>query len=65
MEKIYIKNERYSFISIIFVCYMYILSGFKAGQKAKKSVVKYYSKTLNKELKSKYNPDWINGIKKC
>lgn len=61
--KIYIKNDNYSLLSIIFVCYMYINAGFKSGLKTKKSVVKYYNKTTNKELNSKYNHYWINEIK--
>lgn len=61
--KIYIKDDKYSFISILFACYMYINAGFKPGIKVKESVVKYYNKTTNKELNSKYNPDWIKDIK--
>lgn len=60
--KIYIKDEKYSFVSILFVCYMYINACFEPGVEVKKSVVKYYSKTTNKELNSKYNPDWIKSI---
>lgn len=61
--KIYIKEDKYSLISIIFACYMYINAGFKPGIEVKKSVVKYYNKTTNKELNSKYNPEWIKDIK--
>lgn len=60
--KIYIKEDKYSFISIIFACYMYINAGFKPGIEVKKSVVKYYNKTTNKELNSKYNPEWVKSI---
>ena len=60
--KLYIKNEEYSFISILFACYMYINACFKPGTKIKESVNRYYSKTTNKELNSKYNPDWIKSI---
>lgn len=61
--KIYVKNDNYSFVSIIIACYMYINAGFKPRVEVKKSVVKYYNRTINKELNSKYNPDWINEIK--
>ncbi len=61
--KIYLKDEKYSLISIFFVCYNYIIGCFNPGVKIKKSVTKCYIKTTNKELNSKYNPDWINEIK--
>lgn len=60
--KIYVKNDNYSLISIIIACYMYIIAGFKPGIKVKQSVVKYYNRTINKELNSKYNPEWIKDI---
>lgn len=41
---------------------MYIIAGFKPGIKVKQSVVKYYNRTINKELNSKYNPEWIKDI---
>ena len=60
--KIYIKNQQYSFIAILFSCYMYIIGCFKPGVETKKSVQKNYTKTTNKELNAKYNPEWIKGI---
>lgn len=60
--KIYVKNDDYALISIIFACYMYINTGFKPGVEVKESVTKYYNKTTNEELNSKYNPEWIKGI---
>lgn len=60
--KIYVKNDNYSLISIIIACYMYIIADFKPGVEVKKSVVKYYNRTINKELNSKYNPEWIKDI---
>lgn len=61
--KIYVKNDNYSLVSIIIACYIYINAGFKPGVEVKKSVVKYCNRTINKELNSKYDPDWINEIK--
>lgn len=62
--KLYIKDESDSLLSIIFACYMYINTGFKPGIKVNESIVKYYSKTKNKELNFKYNPNWVEEIKK-
>lgn len=61
--KIYVKNNKDSLLPIIFACYMYINSGFKPGIKAEKSITKYYIKTKNKELNSKYNHEWINEMR--
>lgn len=61
--EVYIKDNKYSLISIIFACYTYVNTCFKPGIKVTKSIVKNYNKTTNKELKSKYNQDWINEIK--
>lgn len=60
--KIYIKNKDYALVSIIFACHMYINASFKPGIKVTKSVVKYYDKTTNKELLSKYDPNWVNEL---
>ena len=61
--KIYVKNDKYLLVAILFSCYMYINGCFKPGVKVKKSIVKCYNKTTNKELNSKYNPNWIKEIK--
>lgn len=60
--KLYVKDNNYSLIAILFSCYMYINVGFKPGVKVKKSIVKYYNKAKNKELNSKYDPNWIKNI---
>lgn len=57
---IYIKDDDNNFISILLTCYLYIVGKFKPGIKVTKSVVKYYQKDSNKDLVSKYNPDWIS-----
>lgn len=57
---IYIKDDDNTFISILLTCYLYIVGKFKPGIKVTKSVVKYYQKDSNKDLISKYNPDWIS-----
>lgn len=56
---IYIKNDDNIFISILLNYYLYVVGKFKPGVKVTKSVVKYYQKDSNKDLISKYNPDWI------
>ena len=56
---IYIKDDDNIFISILLNYYLYVVEKFKPGVKATKSVVKYYQKDSNKDLISKYNPDWI------
>lgn len=60
---IYSIDENSAFIAILVSCYMYVMACYKAGVKVKESVEKNYSKTTNKDLISKYNPDWINRVK--
>lgn len=60
--RIYIKNNDYALVSIVIACYMYINACFEPGVKVTKSVVKYYDKTTNKELLSKYDPNWVNEL---
>lgn len=57
---IYIKDDDNTFISILLTCYLYVIGKFKPGVKVTKSVVKYYQKDSNKDLISKYDPDWIS-----
>lgn len=56
---IYIKDDDNIFISILLNYYLYVVGKFKPGVKVTKSVIKYYQKDFNKDLISKYNPDWI------
>ena len=56
--KIYSIND--TFITVLMCLYGYINSSYKLGEKEIKSVLKGYSKTFNKELLAKYNPNWIN-----
>ena len=56
--KIYSIND--TFITVLMCLYGYINSSYKPGEKEIKSVLKGYSKTFNKELLAKYNPNWIN-----
>lgn len=52
-------DEKSALISLMFCCYIYTITFFKSGIKVKKSVERYYSgKTKNKELLSKYNPNF-------
>lgn len=57
---IYIKDDDNTFISILLTYYLYVMGKFKPGVKVNKSVVKYYQKDSNKDLISKYDPDWIS-----
>ena len=57
---IYIKDDDNIFISILLNYYLYVVGKFKPGVKVSKSVVKYYQKDSNKDLISKYDPDWIS-----
>lgn len=60
--RIYAKDDCSAYIAILFVVYMYINGGYKAGEKALSSTVKVVSTTTNKILKGKYNPDFKNSI---
>lgn len=61
--KIYVKAEEDAYIAVLFACYTYIKGYFRPGIKMKKSIEKGYTKTFNKELLSKYDPDWIKDFK--
>lgn len=60
---IYSIDENSAFIAVLMSCYMYVMACYKPGVKVTESVKKNYSKTTNKELISKYNPEWINKVK--
>ena len=60
---IYSIDENSALIAVLMSCYMYVMACYKPGVKVTESVKKNYSKTTNKELISKYNPEWINGVK--
>jgi len=60
---IYSVDKESAFISVLMSCYMYIITSYKPGVKVTESVKKIYSKTTNKDLISKYNPEWINKFK--
>ncbi len=60
---IYSASKDCAFIALLASCYMYVTTCYKSGIKMTKSVKKNYSKTTNKELNLKYNPDWVNEIK--
>lgn len=60
---IYSIDENSALIAILMSCYMYVNACYKPGVKAIESVKKNYSKTTNKDLISKYNPEWINKVK--
>lgn len=62
--KIYIKEEDAAYIAVLFACYTYIKGYFRPGVKMKKSIEKGYIKTFNKELLSKYDPDWIKSFER-
>lgn len=60
---IYSIDENNAFIAVLMSCYMYVIACYKPGVKVTESVKKNYSKTTNKDLISKYNPEWINRVK--
>ena len=60
---IYSIDQNSALIAVLMSCYMYVMACYKPGVKVTESVKKNYSKTTNKELISKYNPEWINKVK--
>jgi len=60
---IYSIDKENTFISVLMSCYMYIITCYKPGVKITESVKKVYSKTTNKDLVSKYDPNWIKNLK--
>lgn len=60
---IYSIDENSALIAILMSCYMYVMACYKPGVKVTESLKKNYSKTTNKDLISKYNPEWINSVK--
>lgn len=62
--RIYAKDDYSAYIAILFVVYMYINAGYKAGEKELSSTVKVVSTTTNKILKGKYNPDFKKNIER-
>lgn len=61
---IYTNNIEDLYIALLISCYLYINSCYKPGVQVKKSYSKTYSKTTNKHLLEKYNPDWMKFIKR-
>ena len=59
---IYSIDRESTFISVLMSCYMYIIACYKPGLKITDSVKKVYSKTTNKDLISKYDPNWIKKL---
>ena len=60
---LYIKEEQHAAVALYFACYLYVYGCFQSGVEVKKSVVKSYAKTTNKDLLAKYDPDWACEIK--
>lgn len=60
---IYSVDRESAFISILMSCYKYITIYYEPGIKIIKSIKKSYSKTFNKDLLERYNPDWIKKLK--
>lgn len=60
--KIYIKSSKYDMIPIIFACYNYIMTFFKPGTKVTRSISRHYANTTDKNMLSRYNPQWIKKI---
>lgn len=56
--KIYSIDDTSAFVSTLFSCYMYTVAFYKHGVKATKAKETNYSKTTNKTLLSKYNPNF-------
>lgn len=59
---IYSVDKSSAFIAILMSCYMYVTTCYKSGIKVTKSISKNYSKTKNKDLISKYDPNWIKRL---
>lgn len=62
---IYGLDDNSLLISVLFCCYMFTVGYYHAGEKIISGVKKVYSKTTNRELISKYNPEFlrINNLK--
>ena len=60
---IYSIDIESTYISVLMSCYMYIIACYKPGVKITESVKKVYSKTTNKDLILKYDPNWIKNLK--
>lgn len=52
------KKEDDVLLCILYCMYMYVLTAFHPDRKVVKSVEKHYSKSTNKKLLAKYNPDF-------
>ena len=59
--RVYAVDEFSSEIAVMFAAYLYAIGPFEPGKKVKSSVTKYYSKTTNKNLLLKYNPNFIKS----
>ena len=57
-------DEFTGYISYIASLFIDVMCYSNRGEKAKKSYQKYYHKTIDKELKSKYNPDFKDYVNK-
>lgn len=61
---IYALDQKSAYQALLFTCYNYATGYFKAGQKVTQSISNTYTKTTNKELLSKYNPNWKDETRK-
>lgn len=59
---IYSIDDNSAFVAVLMSCYMYVMACYKPAVKVTESVKKNYSKTTNKELISKYDPNWIKRL---
>lgn len=61
--RIYAIDEGISFVTFVFGLYIDVLMYGNRGEKMKESVQKTYNLTTNKELRSKYDPTFIERCK--
>lgn len=59
---VYCKEKSDLYITVISSIYCYIIGNYRAGEKPIETVKKVYTKTNDKYLLEKYNPDWIKSI---
>lgn len=56
---IYAKEEKNLYISILYCLFIYGTIYYKPYEKSLQSTKKLFNHSINKELESKYNPNWL------
>lgn len=60
---VYAVDEKAAVMAALYCIYMYILTGFKPGEKVVKGTYTQTSVSFDKTFDEKYNPDFIRNIK--